>query len=330
MGNSMVSVIIPVFKVEKYLNQCVDSVLNQSYGKIEIILVDDGSPDECPNICEQYAKKDFRVKTFHKDNGGLSSARNYGLKKASGEYILFLDSDDYLDSIHAIETMIKKINGCDILMYRYKRFIEKSGNMINTLPEVNIPKFMNKVQFLGFLVDHGLFLASACNKFIRREFLINNNIFFQEGVTSEDIEWCGLLMLKSKSITYINEDFYVYREREGSITASMSENNIKDLKNNIVQSIENCQKILKAEDELYAVYMSFMAYQYATLILCAHNVKDRDMYHEVLDMKKYIRILSYSNNQKVKMFRMIYKLFGFKALYFAAGIYMKYIYNKAV
>ena len=94
--NELISVIVPIFKVEDYLRKCVDSVINQTYKNLEIILVDDGSPDNCPKICDEYANQDSRIKVIHKENGGLSDARNAGMKIAKGEYVSFIDSDDYI------------------------------------------------------------------------------------------------------------------------------------------------------------------------------------------------------------------------------------------
>lgn len=102
----MISVVVPVYKVEKYLERCINSVLSQSYKDLEVILVDDGSPDKCGKICDEYAKKDDRVKVIHKENGGQSSARNIGIQEAKGQYISFIDSDDYLEK-NAYETLIK-------------------------------------------------------------------------------------------------------------------------------------------------------------------------------------------------------------------------------
>ena len=98
MSKPLISVIVPIYKVEKYLNKCVDSIINQTYKNLEIILVDDGSPDSCPDICDKYEKKDNRVKVIHKKNGGLSDARNAGLDIANGEYISFIDSDDEIEA----------------------------------------------------------------------------------------------------------------------------------------------------------------------------------------------------------------------------------------
>lgn len=107
------SIIVPIYKVELYLRQCINSVLNQSYKDFELILVDDGSPDNCPIICDEYASRDIRVKVIHKSNGGLSDARNVGLDVAQGEYVLFLDSDDWWDDVLALEKINLKIKDTD-------------------------------------------------------------------------------------------------------------------------------------------------------------------------------------------------------------------------
>ena len=112
------SIIVPVYNVEKYLNQCVDSIMNQTYKDIEIILVDDGSPDNCPKMCDEYKEKDSRIKVIHKPNGGLSDARNEGLKVVSGDYIAFIDSDDWieLDAFENFFGAIEKFNHPDVLI----------------------------------------------------------------------------------------------------------------------------------------------------------------------------------------------------------------------
>ena len=106
----MISVIVPIYKVEKYLRRCVDSILNQSYTDFELLLIDDGSPDGCPQICDEYAQQDTRVRVFHKPNGGLSDARNYGLDRMKGEYVSFIDSDDYVgpDYLTVLVELAKK------------------------------------------------------------------------------------------------------------------------------------------------------------------------------------------------------------------------------
>ena len=110
--NSLISVIVPIYNVEKYLDKCVDSIINQTYKNLEIILVDDGSPDNCPKMCDDYAKKDSRIKVVHKENGGLSDARNAGMKVATGEYVSFIDSDDWID-LETFSISMAKIEECN-------------------------------------------------------------------------------------------------------------------------------------------------------------------------------------------------------------------------
>ncbi len=139
MEDSLISVIIPVYKVEKYLDRCVDSVVNQTYKNLEIILVDDGSPDNCPAMCDEWAKKDSRIRVIHKGNGGVSAARNTGLDIAKGEYIGFVDSDDYIDST-MYEKLLKKAkeSDADLTMCRYFEFDENKN--LTKVNEINLTK----------------------------------------------------------------------------------------------------------------------------------------------------------------------------------------------
>ena len=124
----MVSVIIPIYKVEKYLRKCIDSVLNQTYQDFEIILVDDCSPDNCPKICDEYAKTDGRIKVIHKENGGVSSARNAGIKIANGEYLSFIDSDDSVEE-NFLQILVEGLenNGADLCTTKHKKVFENSN-----------------------------------------------------------------------------------------------------------------------------------------------------------------------------------------------------------
>lgn len=128
-----ISIIVPIYKVEIYLRKCVDSIVNQTYKNIEILLIDDGSPDNCGIICDEYAKKDERIKVIHKKNGGLSDARNYGIEASSGDYIMFVDSDDYI-SKDMCEILLKKAleNNADIVSCNFKEiYIDNFEEEIN-------------------------------------------------------------------------------------------------------------------------------------------------------------------------------------------------------
>lgn len=131
MEESLISVVVPIYKVEKYLVKCIDSIIEQSYRNIELILVDDGSPDSCPQICEEYRKKDSRIKVIHKQNGGLSDARNAGMEIATGEWITFIDSDDYVGINFLKELYSSAINTkADISICDYKSVSDDTGQEI--------------------------------------------------------------------------------------------------------------------------------------------------------------------------------------------------------
>ena len=176
-----ISVVIPVYKVEKYLKRCVDSVLTQNYNDLEIVLVDDGSPDNCPSICDDYARLDSRVKVIHKNNGGLSDARNTGLKEATGEYISFLDSDDYLlENFSSACEIVKNNQNYDVITF---------GEGIDKLGKITYP-------------------ISACMKFFRLDFLNNNNIRFLNGIYHEDVPFSLEIVLNTDKILSLKENFY--------------------------------------------------------------------------------------------------------------------------
>lgn len=214
---TLISVIIPVYKVETYLEKCIVSVVEQTYKKLEIILVDDGSPDRCGLICDEWEKKDNRIKVIHKKNGGLSEARNYGVNYAQGEYIVFVDSDDLVDP-----TMIEKLfvellrQKADIVECNYTCFTDN-------LPQnedkglVSSTVYTNE-EALSLLLDESVFKYTAWNKLYRRE--IFNTLCFEKGKLHEDVFFTYQAFGISKRIAKINSSLYYYRQRRGSIMGS--------------------------------------------------------------------------------------------------------------
>ena len=168
------SVIIPIYKVEKYLRQCINSVLNQTYKNFEIILVDDGSPDGCPQVCDEYKKQHKNIKVIHKENGGLSDARNVGLKEAFGEYIIFLDSDDYWNDNLFLENAFKIIckENSDLFVFGMQKYFEDID--IYKDKERNI----GKSELIVELIKNNHFKASACDKIIKSKIIKDNNMIF--------------------------------------------------------------------------------------------------------------------------------------------------------
>lgn len=210
----IVSIIIPVYKVEKYMNRCIESIMNQTYKKIEIILVDDGSPDNCGKICDEYAKKDKRVVVVHKENGGLSDARNAGIDIAKGKYIAFVDSDDYVDNDY-VEILYKAISEdkADIAISSHKVMYENGTILEKATGERNI--LTQKETIKRILYDEGIDL-SAWAKLYKKELF--KTMKFPKGRLFEDAAiTCKIISLTEK-VSLVSKSTYNYIIRNDSIT----------------------------------------------------------------------------------------------------------------
>ena len=213
MDLPIISIIVPVYNVEKYLKQCVDSILAQTFSDIEIILVDDGSPDECPKICDEYQKKDARVRVIHKSNGGLSDARNAGIKAAKGEYIGFVDSDDYI-APDMYEKLYKMMNdtGADMAVCQAVIVTDDSSAQYTDSDEI---KLLDKDEALYRMICKRLFTVNSWNKLYKKNLF--NNIMFPVNMLYEDLATTYKLIDKCKTVVYSPMKKYAYRQRAGSI-----------------------------------------------------------------------------------------------------------------
>ena len=209
-----ISVIVPVYKVEPYLDRCVQSIVDQTYENLEIILVDDGSPDNCPAMCDAWAKKDPRIRVIHKPNGGLSDARNAGMAAATGDYLAFVDSDDqvsvhYLEFLYrAIEEQHADLSACDLqLVY------EDRENTIE--PPIYQAEAYASEQALETLIHGTGFRAVAWNKLYRRSLLEGEA--FAVGRCNEDEFFTYRILAKTEHLAYVDAKLYYYLQRAGSI-----------------------------------------------------------------------------------------------------------------
>lgn len=230
MEKPLVSIIVPVYKVpEQYLRKCIESLINQTLQNIEILLVDDGSPDDCGEICDTYAKKDERIKVLHKENGGLSSARNYGCKYATGKWVMFVDGDDWIDPAMCKDMYYTgQENNVQLVMCGMsKGYGRTSVNYKYPLKENSIYdkegcKWLQQ-QLLVFTSN----IAVAYAKLINRNLLIENQIFHDEILRqgAEGLEFNLRLFEKLESAIFINKPFYHYIYNDNSISASHNEEN---------------------------------------------------------------------------------------------------------
>lgn len=223
-----VSVIVPIYNVERELKRCIDSILAQTAQELEIILVDDGSTDGCPAICDWYAGQDSRITVIHKPNGGLSSARNSGLRIATGEYVLFVDSDDYIERDSCERLMAAMQDDMDFVVAPFKEITEKK-TVIRGLISAKEKTIYTPRDFAILAIQENNWHASACCKLYRRVFLLENDLFFKEGILFEDTHVFLKVFLAARKVGYLSYPFYNYVIRQGSIMQSRDMNRKADM-----------------------------------------------------------------------------------------------------
>lgn len=260
-----VSVIIPVYNVMQYLRECVDGVLCQSYTDLQVVLVDDGSTDQSGALCDEYARKDERVEVIHKPNGGLSDARNSGLKAAKGEYVLFLDADDKWgsgDFVEKLATEAQRTNA-DVVLCAIQRFRDNEDIHLIT-GQYEEDDFQGTAsEILLRLMRKNRFSMSAWQKLIRQSILVENNITFNKGLLGEDMDWVQHLWQHVRRVSFQNEAVYLYRVRKGSITTTFGQKNAEDF----CWILETWKQQWEQSDlPDRKIYLGYLAYLYVTLV----------------------------------------------------------------
>jgi glycosyltransferase involved in cell wall biosynthesis len=228
----IISIIVPVYKVELYIRQCLDSVLAQNFTDYECILVDDGSPDDCPAICDEYAAKDKRIKVIHKENGGLSDARNAGIRSAIGDYIVLLDSDDLLADNEALGNFCGVIERTKVSVVFNSNLVTFNNVAVDYVPYDGINENIDTIPSFSFYKElarsHKILLAGWLFS-LKRSFLLQHNLFFKYGILHEDEHWMPRVICAAERIAVNHSLFYAYRkERENSITSQITPRHIFD------------------------------------------------------------------------------------------------------
>ena len=243
-NKSLVSVIVPIYKVEDYLDECVKSIVGQTYKNIEIILVDDGSPDHCPQKCDEWVKKDLRIRVVHKQNGGLSSARNAGLDVAKGEYIAFVDSDDFItpDYVEVMYNRICNDKYVGIVSGMIYRYTDGQTTPFKKLWDIKDERITQPADFSVNCINLSISFT-VWNKIYRAELL--DNVRFREGRTNEDTLFMYDLGKKLSSTQYLMVEIphyvYYYRFREDSICTSSKKPLALDVIQNQKDMMDDCK-----------------------------------------------------------------------------------------
>ena len=288
-GNELISIIVPVYNVEQYLEKCVDSIINQKYKNLEIILVDDGATDSSGKLCDELAKIDNRIKVYHKENGGLSDARNYGVERATGDYIGFVDSDDYIDSemYEELYEAIKKEN-VDVVECNLKIIYPDRVELFTEQKYYNV---YTKQEYLEEYLKIEKIFGSACVRLIKSD--IAKKLKFPVGKLYEDTYYAYDLIEKVDRYVIMNNPYYNYLMRENSITNTKFNPRIFDLIEIVEKfrktTYENYPGLKEAADcrKMYA-YFSVL-----NSILLEENYRDNEYYSEILSYFKrnYISLL---------------------------------------
>lgn len=306
------SIILPVYNVESYLQECVNSILKQTFVDYEIILVDDGSTDGSSELCDRLAEKHGCIRVIHKKNGGLSDARNYGTRAALGEYIVYIDSDDFLIKDNFLEKLAEKAeNKSDLIFYKYQKYFNATQKFEDCrytyCSAIKGESYSDKI---SALVKADAFYGMAWIKAIRKEIIDKNGIEFEVGLLGEDMEWNYHIIFNSTSISFIDEAFIAYRQREGSITSSHKLKNLTDF----IYVLEKWSKIVtndvKDEALKIALYGSLAKY-YSNLLVVYSRLADPSKKEYRTRIKQLDWLLKYSMSHRPQMISKIYRIVGF-------------------
>lgn len=285
----MISVIVPVYNVEKYLERCVKSIAAQTYNDLEILLIDDGSTDKSGKMCDDFQQTDSRIKAFHKQNGGLSDARNYGIEHSAGEFISFVDSDDYIDE-KMLETLHRLIteNDADLAVCSAMDVFEgKEVTQVKEIKEFNL----NKVESYKYML-RGDGIPSACNKLYKRQTV--GNVRFPVGKLYEDGFFTPQILKRVEKTAVTSKPMYYYFRRADSITT-------KPFRKGDLDVIEAYDKCVKQVKELCPEALPYAEFRYRNAYF---NVLDkmlmRDDCKEIPEYKQVVKYLKKHTVQIVK------------------------------
>lgn len=306
------SFVIPVYNVEKYLAICIRSILSQSFSDFELILIDDGSKDKSGKICDQFADNDKRIKVIHKGNSGQADSRNIGTERASGEYIIYIDSDDFIMS----DVFLEKINAClcekpDVIFFKHKKFFDSDQRYQECAYSYKSAcEKLDYADAIRELVVSDSFFGMPWNKAIKRELIIKSKIHFEKGLVGEDMEWIYHVILNAKTVAFVDEPFIAYRQREGSTTTILKYKNIADF----VYILEKWKKEVEKEENLTLkeALLGSLAKYYSNLLVAYSRAQCQEKKRLKHRIKSLSELLKYGLSKRPILVGKVYRMFGFE------------------
>lgn len=317
MDELLFSIIVPCYNVQDYLEKCINSILIQTYQKFEIILIDDGATDSTPALCDRFASLDCRIRVYHKENGGLSDARNFGMDKSNGDYFVFVDSDDFIspNALEYFATILLKSRS-DVLLTRLTEYcddyiLEKDMEMSNYFSnEVTVEKA------LQWEMKKSNDAWPAQKKIVSSGFVKRNNLRFLKGFLHEDVDWSSRVMMHAEKFEICTETWYYHRiKREGSITNTISPKRIIDVIE-MSERLINSDEMHSISDERREIISErIMRSVYPTLFLYG-KLSNKGKTQVVKCCKERKELLQMATEKRHKIFVKMANIFGFRiALY---------------
>ena len=320
------SFVLPVYNVEAYLPQCLDSMLSQMGDSCEIILVDDGTPDHSGRICDEYAERDSRVHVLHKENGGPSSARNAGAALAKGKYICFVDSDDYIEenSVPELLKWIREVQGDLCFLQAKKVYPDGSSEPVREDIRSEGVRGKTKDQILTYLASRNTFPGGPWAKLYRRAFLEENGIRFPEGVISEDLIYCLNVYLAAETVDCLDGPFYCYRQgRKGSLTSVVTPKYFFDTFLFIEEVAQRFGRDRKPQNAREELALSAAGFEYAILVWQARDLQGEDSVRAYEKLKEYRWVLPWGRSSKARLIYWASVVLGLKNAGRLVGVYQK-------
>jgi glycosyltransferase involved in cell wall biosynthesis len=339
MSLKKVSVVVPIYNSELYLRECLDSVLKQDFEYYEVILVDNGSDDTSNNICKTYCKKDPRFTLIEVvDNVGCAEGRNIGLRKACGEYVIFMDSDDIWISNDFLSNIYNKINQSsdDIVFFGFQRFYE-NGQWGKTTTVFDLSKFDGTCsESINYLITSDKLLVAPWSKIIRRKFLHDNHIYFEPGILAEDVDWTLFLLSKAHNIGAINYPMYGYRVRysgggstgKRSVSQKLSSSELSKICDYRIDLIHKwCKRVNSDEFDknLKPLFLSYLLFQYYILLGDIGNLTGNTYSKYIAKVQEFSLLKQYILNRRARILSRFENMLGTKFVSFLMYIYIKYL-----
>ena len=315
-----VSFVLPVYKVMPYLERCVQSLLCQTNKDFEIILIDDGSPDDSGKLCDELAARNSCIRVIHQENKGLSGARNTGIENARGEYIIFVDSDDEWLLADGLESLLQQTRNCkpDVVLFKCVDIWKDNTRTIGRNYDIShLHSLTDGGQVFDYIVRNQQFRMSAWILMVRRQLLIDYKIFFPIGMISEDIFWNMQLWQHIESARFVNLPLYGYQHREGSITTTPDIRYYRSYDKIFTYWKEQCDKGCKNAETIRFI----MANLWVSRSYVYYSLKDNYKPEAFDILKKHIDVLDYGSSTKSKRVRRMVKSIGIRATITMLGWY---------